>query len=332
MRRITILLALAGQLFYLVGLVANREILLRSDTTVFLRTVPVDPRDPFRGDYVALRYDINAVAADAIRGRLAEHRHEDDVPVFAVLDPVPGSTDLVRLGHLTDTVPRDRLFLAGTTVQNSRFRAPKGGLAARYDIETLFVQQGHGLEIEAKRGRPAGLQVPMEIELAVNTGGKAAIRGYRWSPIGITFDIARFDGQVAPEAHVTLHNVSDETQWLVDPGDHCSFGLIPGDWGADGWPAGSPLCERITPTPADVRRLEPGATYSVALNLNLARWHLDVDGHPLPIDRIGELGTERFRVVYRPDPSWSEILEVPGGQLWLTELPSPAFTAVGRID
>ena len=361
MPRNLILLPLAAQLLYLAGLATQREHLVRTGESVFLRTVPVDPRDLFRGDYVNLRYDVNSVAADALRGEPDAYRKEDGSPVFAALEPMPGSDDLYRLDHLTDQRPMNGPYLAGETVQDRSFWRPAEGVAARYGIEKLFVEQGRGLEIEDKRGQRDGLQIPLEVELAVGGRGRAAIRGYRWSPIGIELEMVRFDRRTlpelrtlaemaaaepdtelrsdrgpqirSPEVRIVLHNVSDEVRWIVDPGDHCSFELSSADWGDQRWTPADSDCDQIEPAAEKLHRLGPGETYAATLDLDRARWYLEAaDGEVAPIARVGDIGTSRFRLVYRPDPTWSTRLPVPEGKLWLTELPSPAFTAIGRVD
>ena len=45
----------------LLALVQQRASILKSGTEVRLRTVPVDPRDLFRGDYVVFSYEIGTV-------------------------------------------------------------------------------------------------------------------------------------------------------------------------------------------------------------------------------------------------------------------------------
>src|SRR3989344_3670842 len=41
--------------------IASKESVLRGGQEVLLQTVPVDPRDIFRGDYVTLRYEISTL-------------------------------------------------------------------------------------------------------------------------------------------------------------------------------------------------------------------------------------------------------------------------------
>ena len=68
MRRLFIVLCIAAQILVLGVMAGKREFILATGERVFLRTAPIDPRDPFRGDFVRLRYDISTVAPGKIRG------------------------------------------------------------------------------------------------------------------------------------------------------------------------------------------------------------------------------------------------------------------------
>ena len=64
--RLTSFGIVALQLVFILGLVAYKEVTLRFGTEVMLQTVPVDPRDLFRGDYVTLRYGISTLERSRI--------------------------------------------------------------------------------------------------------------------------------------------------------------------------------------------------------------------------------------------------------------------------
>ena len=64
-RMLAAMLLLCGALL---ALVESRAAILRGGQEVRLRTVPVDPRDLFRGDYVVLAYDISRVTSGKLVG------------------------------------------------------------------------------------------------------------------------------------------------------------------------------------------------------------------------------------------------------------------------
>ncbi len=56
------------QVLLLVGIIGYRHYWLATGERVLLRTVPVDPRDIFRGDFVRLSYDISTLDLDRLEG------------------------------------------------------------------------------------------------------------------------------------------------------------------------------------------------------------------------------------------------------------------------
>ena len=56
--RIAFWIVVAGQLVFLLGFIAVKEVALRTGTEVVLQTVPVDPRSLLQGDYAILDYEI----------------------------------------------------------------------------------------------------------------------------------------------------------------------------------------------------------------------------------------------------------------------------------
>lgn len=56
--RIAFWIVVAGQLVFLLGFIAVKEVSLRTGMEVVLQTVPVDPRSLLQGDYAILDYEI----------------------------------------------------------------------------------------------------------------------------------------------------------------------------------------------------------------------------------------------------------------------------------
>jgi len=53
------ILAIVLQILIIFGIIIFKMIVLTGGTEVLLKIEPVDPRDPFRGDYVTFRYNIS---------------------------------------------------------------------------------------------------------------------------------------------------------------------------------------------------------------------------------------------------------------------------------
>jgi uncharacterized membrane-anchored protein len=167
------LFAVAGliQVALITLMVGDRVRILRSGTEVTLKTRAVDPRDFLRGDYVVLNYDISSVPAGELMGT-----------------PAPDKFVFVKLAAGTDgfykavSVHRDRVAVApGEALIRGRV---KGGdncgdnrrvfcssIQLDYGLESFFVPQGEGREIEKARN-----DGKLAVVASVASGGRAAIK------------------------------------------------------------------------------------------------------------------------------------------------------------
>ena len=172
-RMLAAMLLLCGGLL---ALVESRAAILRGGTEARLKTVPVDPRDLFRGDYVVLAYPISTVAgSDNVKGV----RRGDTVFVTLARDaegfaqakavaatrPVAGEGEVVIAGRVLST---------GACALNEAGQADcasgSGRLRVAYGLESYFVPQGEGRRIETtSRAR-------IEVVAAVAADGTAAIK------------------------------------------------------------------------------------------------------------------------------------------------------------
>ncbi len=138
------------------GAVAEEWRLARGDDVV-LRTMPVDPRDLFRGDYVVLAYEISEFHAQGV---------EPGDVVFVELAERDGIWRAVRLHR--------RPPESGATFIRGEVRRP-GWI--EYGIEAYFVPEGRGWEIESGRN--------VDVAVSIDRAGRARIRylivdGRRW--------------------------------------------------------------------------------------------------------------------------------------------------------
>ncbi len=337
MRRTLIILCIAAQVLVLGVMAGERETILRTGERIHLRTAPIDPRDPFRGDFVRLRYEISSTAPGQIRGGLRDHAKEKGYPVYAVLRKGPG--DLYDLDYLTDEKPGEGIFLRGRVSNDWRIARGAGAVAVKYGIEQLFVEQGRGKDIEQRRGTRNSLQVPMEVEVAVGSGGTAVIRDFRWSRLGMSLKMLRFHRRdrnanldevtepLSPKLEISLQNVSDAPLIVADPGDHCGFRIASTARVLRQYRSAYDGCQNIQVHDGDLIALAPGKAYTVALDLSEPRWYVSVDGNTGEIGRYAD--NDSFRIVYQsPDAGRS----IAGDLAWKVELPSSAFTAFRVLD
>ena len=61
------------------GFILYKEYTLRTGTEVMLKTVPIDPRDLFRGDYVTLNYEISTLNLEEIPAEDSYFEYNDRI-------------------------------------------------------------------------------------------------------------------------------------------------------------------------------------------------------------------------------------------------------------
>ena len=334
MRKLFIVLLVLGQFVILAFMAGEREWIRHNGERVYLRTAPIDPRDPFRGDFVRLSYSLSSVDVSRFRSSTSANSLKRDDKVYAVL--APSATDVYQLDYLTDRKPSSGVFLLGRVNRD----VSGGQIQLRYGIEQYFVQQGRGVEIEDKRGAGNALQIPMEVELAVGGRGQAVLVDYRWSRIGIRLEqntelATEERGEGAPPRSplliVTLKNVSDAPLQIVDNELHCGFSLqAEGDTGRR-YAMTDTRCSTYALQASDVFTLAPNEEYRVELDTALPRWYVLPDGAAGSASLAAAAPNERFRMIYRP-PLVTSDTDGAAAMLWQGELASPAFNVRGRID
>lgn len=147
-------------LVVVLGFIGFKEFTLQTGEEVLFRTRPVDPRDLFRGDYVILNYEISSVDHRTLTTDAAGFSRGDRV--YVALDIVDGygtPTGIFR------QQPAEGLFIKGT-VQS----ADSSTLGIEYGIESYFVPEGEGRELE----RAAGNR--LDVQASVDKFGNAVIK------------------------------------------------------------------------------------------------------------------------------------------------------------
>lgn len=161
----------------LLVLVEQRARILRGGTEIRLRSVPVDPRDLFRGDYVILAYPISTVEAEAAgqqgfqRGERVYVSLGRDEQGFARATgvsrewPKAGDDVVVIAGRVTTTSTCATMADGSIDCSGRRNR-----LGIAYGLESYFVPQGEGKAIETTD------KARIEVVAAVSSSGEAAIK------------------------------------------------------------------------------------------------------------------------------------------------------------
>ncbi len=336
MKKPFIILAVILQLLVLLYMAAERELILRYGHIIHLRTAPIDPRDMFRGDYVRLNYELSRLPEDAIKGADGVKALKKGDKIYVSL--TEGPNGLYELKEASLDQPEEGLYLTGRSVHPHRLSSTRSPLWIHYGIEAYFVEQGRGRDSEKQRCSRLDVQIPLEMEIAVGSGGKAVIRGFRWSPLGIGLQALRSPqrNQQDPEAprsatvQLTLANATDAPLAIVNLPDYCSFALEPVPWAKRRWKLAHDPCEDLIPSEFDVVTLAPRQKRSFVLDFSTDRWLVEAE------DKIKQIGTldwsEQFRIVYRPPDAAASGHLSQRDLIWHGYLPSRVFHGRGQID
>lgn len=161
----------------LFALVEQRAQILRGGTEIRLKTVPIDPRDLFRGDYVVLAYPISTVEADTA-GKATFERGER---VYVSLGrDEQGFAKAVGVSRDWPKAGDGIVLIAGRIISTSACATNADGafdcsgqrnrLRVAYGLESYFVPQGEGKAIETTD------KARIEVVAAVSSSGEAAIK------------------------------------------------------------------------------------------------------------------------------------------------------------
>lgn len=158
--RAVLSLGIGLQTLVLVVALVTRLMPHATGETILLRVVPVDPRDMFRGQYVALSYEFSRQLPSSIESSNFDNQHAGQT-VYATL-VLEDDGQHWRVDAVEFEPPASGLYLRGTIQSWSR---------VDYGIESFFVEEGRGPELEeAVRNRTVAASV------SVGPDGTAALR------------------------------------------------------------------------------------------------------------------------------------------------------------
>lgn len=184
-----IALVVALQLGVLGWMVLDRVRLLSHGQEIVLDVVPVDPRSLFRGDYVVLAYDVSRINA-----ALMEGQPKPNAPFYVTIGrgaAQSGGAGAMGAGTANGEPAADNG--SRWTVLKASYEKPmaangqvvlkalpdgrvrtsnQSSIVARYGIESYFVSEGQGLELEKLVG-----EKKIKAVVAVGRDGTAAIKG-----------------------------------------------------------------------------------------------------------------------------------------------------------
>ena len=160
---IGLLLAMLLQAGVLGGEYLSAAYPLWTGSEIRLKTLPVDPRSLFRGNYARLSYDISSIPATAFDEFRPLRNGE---VVFVTLKP--GSGALYEFDGISLDRPESGVFLRGRVMK--RHFSAQAGIRVRYGIEAWFAPKDKALQLERDL-RNGGVAVVM-----VAGSGKSVLR------------------------------------------------------------------------------------------------------------------------------------------------------------
>ena len=151
--------AIVFQILVLIGMIARAAMPLWTGTEVRVKTIPIDPRSVFRGNYARLRYEFGTLPRDALIEM--EHRRVGEV-VYVNLKM--GKGGVYEYAGVSLERPAGGTFLRG--------RITNGYIPIQvtYGIEAFFAPKDAALTLERDLS-DGGTAV-----LMVSRGGRAALK------------------------------------------------------------------------------------------------------------------------------------------------------------
>ncbi|MBP6010632.1 MAG: GDYXXLXY domain-containing protein [Alphaproteobacteria bacterium] len=165
-----ILVVVALQTVALAYMIVDRQAMLNGSRTVTLKVIPVDPRDMFRGDYVILRYSISDLDLSKLDG---EDKFEYADPIFVTLEQKGEEWAAVAVARGRPFATQRGVFIKGK-VNTVTTETAGTWLSVDYGIESYFVPEGTGREIEQQRQKG-----DLSADIALDPQGRGAIKAMR---------------------------------------------------------------------------------------------------------------------------------------------------------
>jgi uncharacterized membrane-anchored protein len=109
------IIIVALQALLLVGMIGMREVWIAKGEKIRLKTVPVDPRDIFRGDYARLRYDISSLNLSNMNCPNTFNKNDK---VYVTLKK--GEKDYYEAASVSSKRPPGGMFIMGKASYPSR--------------------------------------------------------------------------------------------------------------------------------------------------------------------------------------------------------------------
>lgn len=173
MRRALFLIGLLIEVALVFLIFLPYMLIVANGQTVTLKTIPVDPRSIFRGDYVVLSYEIGQdYDGPSVTG---EEYGYGVMRVYAILENQGDAHERVGFGTSVPKLEDGQACIQGEATYTAWGPDERRHVTVRFpDIEQFFVEEGVGRELEqARNGRR------LYVDVATTKSCKAVIKGVR---------------------------------------------------------------------------------------------------------------------------------------------------------
>lgn len=142
-----ILLACAVPVIILLGMTVTPLYTLIKGDEILLQTVPVDPSNLFRGDYVALQYEAEEIPKDLVEEDVVSEIEagEYDLTVYVLLEKKNGIHTPVKVSQ---NKPKNGIYLKGKLEYLGSNIEKKSVAYITYSLDKYFLEDNTGLEWE----------------------------------------------------------------------------------------------------------------------------------------------------------------------------------------
>ena len=121
----------------------EQERLYETGITYKIRTVPVDPNDPFRGKYITLRYDISNYTISDV-----SHLEPIQVNKQIYVQLEEEGEGFAKISHLSDSPPNSKNYLIARIQRFFRETDNTYHFRLSYPFETYFMEESKALKAE----------------------------------------------------------------------------------------------------------------------------------------------------------------------------------------
>lgn len=177
-RRLVIaaILAATMQTGILASMIREGTAILADGVPVTLRTVPVDPRDLLRGEYVVLSYDISRIESGQIVGDWPQAA--GDAMLYVELAPEADGVWHPLIASFSPLEPaKGNVVIRSRPFSYLPSSPPPSSFSLEYGLERYYVPEGQGKELEKARNDSRIL-----VDARIMPDGTARIASLRVEP------------------------------------------------------------------------------------------------------------------------------------------------------